>query len=277
MAKYVSTGKVNVLRSIGGLAFGVTFSLLIGLSYAWAMDTIPFIIVQVIVFALAIGLVLVFSIPMVHIGWIRNKIVKAIFVFIICMVAWYSQWVYFTQPTFWTSLFEFKHVFRDILAWSDTREITITRHFSSDGPGISGIGIVIMDALEFLCFMLPVFFATKFSKDYFCEDCKAFYLDKKRFVREMDEAKILSGEASGDFRFISTLQFSKSVSGPPGPAWKIDYSYCKKCNQSGAINISRGFVKFDKKQNPVFSEEQKLTSDTILSTASIAELQNTAG
>lgn len=272
MAHYVSTGKIHFPRTIGGLLFGITFALLTGLLYGWAMQAIPYIIVQGIVFVGVIMLLVVANILVVHIGLVRNNLVKGISVIILCLTAWYAQWVYTTQPTFWSSLLEFKRVFGDVLQWSSLREIVITKGFSDSGPVISGIGILIFDAIEFLAFMSPIWVAFKFSSDYFCEECKNFLVNSQYYTDNLDEKQISGAEATGDFRFVANANSTKSAPGHAGTAWYIDFSHCDKCNQLGVICISSGRIELDKKGKSTYINETQLTKHTLVGRIAVADL-----
>lgn len=275
MATYISTGKIHFGKTLLGIAFGVVAGLFLGIGYAWTMDLIPFIIVDVIIFALVIGLLVATAMGIVRIGVIRNAGVKFFAVLITCLVAWYAQWAFSTQHNFWANLLRFDRVFDDIIDWCNNREISVSRSFSSSGAGISGIGLYILYSIEFLIFLSPTVIAFKFQNDYFCEPCGTFNDNAEFYVRELDEHKIHSAEQSGDFRFIAALPSTKGVPELLGPAWQVEFSSCPNCRQNGVINIYRGVVEMDAKDKKLmFNNEKAVVKHTLVNNMAVDELRN---
>ncbi|HTF04262.1 MAG TPA: hypothetical protein VK826_09550 [Bacteroidia bacterium] len=279
MAQYISTGKFNFLKTIMALVLlGIPCAVLLGLTYGWAMDLIPFIIVDVIVLVGVVALLAALSVGMVHIGVIRNNAVKIICVVVVCFVAWYAQWVYTTQHHFWTSLMKFDRVFEDILEWSENHELSISRSMSSGGAGITGIGLMIVEGIEMLLFFTPVIFVFVAQKDYFCEACGKFNDNKSFYVRGLNETSISSGEQSGDFRFIAELPHHKLAPDGLDPqgnnsAHNIYLSYCPNCLQNGIIDIDRGTFEADKKGKITFGNTTDVTKKTLLNALSTTALR----
>lgn len=275
MATYVSTGKIHFGKTLLGLAFGIAGAVLLGIGYAWAMDLIPFIIVDVIVFVGEIALLSALAVGIVRIGVIRNSAVKIFVILLVCLVAWYSQWAFSTQHNFWQNLLRFDRVFDDMIDWWNNREISVSRSFSSNGAGISGIGLYILYTIELLIFLSPTVLVFKFQSDYFCEPCGKFNNNAEFYVRDLDENKIHSAEQSGDFRFIAALPSTKGVPELLGPAWEVEFSSCPNCQQNGVINIYRGTVEMNEKDKKLTFDNQKaIVRHTLVNNIAVAELRN---
>lgn len=243
MAKYVSTGKINLPKTVLSFLFGIPSAVLLGLLYGWSMNLIPFIIVEILVIVIVLALLGAVSLGMVQIGAIRNNVVKVFCVLVVCMVAWYSQWVYYTQYEFWPGLLKFSRVFQEMMEWSDQHEISFSRTFS-EGVGISGGALKFLELLELALFLTPTIFVFIMQKEYYCESCGKFNENKDYFVRDLNEQKLDSAETSGDFRFLNDLEAFKSVPASIGAigtnnAYKVEFSYCSKCSQNGVIDIYR--------------------------------------
>jgi hypothetical protein len=279
MAQYISTGKFNFFKTALALVLlGIPCAVLLGMAYGWAMELIPFIVVDLVVLVGVVALLAALSVGMVHIGVIRNNIVKIFCVVVVCFVAWYAQWVYTTQHHFWTSLIKFDRVFEDILEWSENHELSISRSMSSDGAGISGIGLMIVEAIEMLLFFTPVIFVFVAQKDYFCETCGKFNKNKSFYVRDLNETNISSAEQSGDFRFIAQLQHHTLAPagldrGGNNNAHKIELSYCPNCLQNGIIDIERGTFEADKKGKVTFGNSVAVVKKTLLNTMATTALR----
>lgn len=274
MAKYISTGKIHFGKTVLGIIVGIPCAILLGIAYAWAMDLIPFIIVDAIVLFGVIALMMVLAVGIVRIGVIRNNAVKIFVILLICLVAWYSQWAFSTQHNFWKNLLRFDRVFEDIIDWCNNREISISRSFSSNGAGISGIGLYILYSIELLFFLSPCILVFKFQNDYFCESCGKFNDNTAFYIRGLDETKIHSAEESGDFRFIAPLQPTKEVPPLLGQAWQVDFSHCPNCGQNGVINIYRGVVEMNAKDKKLmFDNQQAIVKHTLVNNMSVGELR----
>lgn len=274
MAHYVSSGKINLPRTILGLLFGIACAVFIGVGYGWAMDLIPFLIVNAFVLIFAVAFIFIVSLGVVRIGMIRNNAVKFICVFIVCIVAWYSQWAYTSQYHFWKSLPKVGEVLGDIFNWAETHELSISRGFSSrNGAGITGLGLLVLYFIELLLFLSPALLVFKLMNDYFCEPCGKFNENKDFYVRDLDESKIPAAEQSGDFGFVSEAKSNTAVPAILGKAWQVEYAHCPQCLQNGVINIRNGNVEKDKKGKPFFNNSKRLVRHTLVSSLANQRLQ----
>jgi|GEM_PF-5776055 len=277
MAKYVSTGKINLPKTVLSFLFGIPSAVLLGLLYGWSMNLIPFIIVEILVIVIVLALLGAVSLGMVQIGAIRNNVVKVFCVLVVCMVAWYSQWVYYTQYEFWPGLLKFSRVFQEMMEWSDQHEISFSRTFS-EGVGISGGALKFLELLELALFLTPTVFVFMMQKEYYCESCGKFNENKDYFVRDLNEQKLDSAETSGDFRFLNDLEAFKSVPASIGAigtnnAYKVEFSYCSKCSQNGVIDIYRGAFVSDKKTKKIsFGDQKAVVKRTLMSDSTTLSL-----
>lgn len=264
MAKYISTGKFNFGKTLFGLILGIGAGVLIGLLYGWAIDIIPLIIADMLVIVLVLALLGAVETAVVRFGSIRNKPVKIVTAIIICLTAWYSQWVFITQTDFMSDFFHFDRVFRDIIDFSDIRTLSFSRASSGSGAGISGTPLMIMYGLEFIMFLIPIGLTFKMQKEYYCETCGVFNANDEYFVRNGDETRIPSAEQSGDFRFLNDLPWHKTADSI-GNAWKVGFSYCPRCRKNGVIDISAGRLEANRKGKIQFKKDRALINATLVS------------
>lgn len=278
MAKYIHTGKVNLPKTLLGVALGGVLSILAGVIYGALMDICPLIILDLLILALGIALVVAITIGMVHLGAVRNKMVKFMLALFISALTWYSAWAYLVNRDLLDDFLKVGRTFDHIERYLNTHSLSIGKFTSSSSIPIEGSGMWILAGIEALLFLLPVVLAFTFSKDYFCESCQKFNEHQKFYVTgELNADTVDSAAYTGNLSTLAKLHRREkipSVTEQPdltASVYLVDISYCKACKRNGVANISKGHFKLnDKKTEVEFKSVSEVMADTLIDESSVA-------
>jgi hypothetical protein len=278
MAKSLHTGKINVAKTIQAFVVGIILSFIIGAGYGFLMEICAFIILDVLILFLVLGMLIATVSGMIRWGKIRNKNITYLLCFVISFTSWYTSWNYLVNNHFFADFFDLEDTFSHITRYLNRHSLSIGKFNSGVYFEIEGIGMWILSGIEALLFMIPVFPRFRPSKAYFCESCQKFNVNQKFYIHAPYNPGMLeSVEKSGNFKELDQFPRFKNLPETHGSllaidnVYEMDLSYCNACKLNGVINIDRGIYDMDDKTQKVrFDSNEKVIQDLVIDNFSLA-------
>lgn len=275
---YRSSGKINPSKTILAFLAAVPLAIIFGTLYGVLANWIPYIIIDVIVFGLAVAGLGWLVQMIVKYGTIRNRPLKLLFGIIISFLGWYSSWVYVVSDNNYLNLlFDISETAERTRYYLNNSGFSIGKSYSESAADISGIGMWIIAGIELLLLMIaPTFFSFILSKDYFCESCNKFNTEKEFYLHSVaDETKLISFAQSGNYTGLAAYKKWITIPSAIGeaditqPVYKTEVSYCTSCGGNGIINIEKGKFNINKENKLEFKEETNIAKDILISDTSV--------
>ena len=254
---YKHSGAVSVSGLLGGVALGLGAAAGLSAVYAYALNWIPFIYVNVLCtagFGAAIGGAVYFA---ARIGKVRNNGVVAAVGLLCALVGVYYAWAFdrmartgepFTMDPL--LLWDYVLIFNEEGNWSIGRNAK---------QNVTGIFLWVVWAVEAgviiaLSAWLPY---SLMSKSVFCEPCDQWCTpqeDVRRLAAEQSEA-VTSLALTGNLAGLRSLPAAPSGA----PAYvRLDLTTCENCTESNYLSIVNVIITTNKK-----GEESTETKDLV--------------
>jgi hypothetical protein len=264
--KYVSSGKFKAGRSLLLLLIGMALALLVGVLYGLITSINPIIYLNFLVLGGAVlGLVAIVALSKTLSGS-RNTLVNILSGIIICYTAWHAHWCFIfssdSEQGFFDLFMRPGGVMGFVLRYTEAHQLSVGR-FGSSGLPISGAGLTLLYFIEFIIFMVPVYFAAQ--TDYYCEESNQNYKEYTTYIENAQEFHTrLAATSAGHYGFLGEMNkvngmyaFSSNPEDKP-EIIKIAFHYCEGCAQNSIIDISTQVLRYGEKKKVELAKENKI-------------------
>jgi hypothetical protein len=268
---YQASGQFKRKPLIIATLAGILIAIFIGWLYYLLSRINPFIYVNFIVLVLAL-LACGAAFPTITIlSESRNTRINVLISVLFCYLAWSSQWAFFNMHwhygySFWGGVFNPLTTLKIISTRGDKVDIDIANYVRDRFPFGGGFQYLLYLA-ELGVFMFAAKWITS-SKDYYCEDCKQFYMHQEAHILEpeIDNFYLLKEMAGEEhhYQFLPQLMFVKKLTPvyvKKKPVMQVKLHYCAKCHQNNIVSVS-SFMQAtdDNNQNKAtLTDEQPIT------------------
>jgi hypothetical protein len=262
---YNHSGKFKPIATIFTTIIFSILAALMGALYAKISSINPIIYFNFLILAVAfIILFLLLEISKVF-NESRNRFVNFVTTLIICLSAWYANWVIYYNhgfSKFSGAFFQFGDVINFVFNYAGKHKMTVSP--------IGGYGLTFPSGLmaffylcEFCIFLFPIYFC--FQTTYYCEGCRTFYMTKLWYIKDVKQfLEYYQHTADGRYGFIGEMKRVRSLSllgvdiETKPLLIKIAYHYCKKCQKNSMVDISTVNIQYNQKKQIVLVNEDKL-------------------
>ena len=273
---YTHSGKFEFSKVLAATLIGIVVASLFGLFYGFITELNPFIYLNFIILIVILAILWVSVKGLSKFSRSRNMAVNIILGLIFGFVAWYAGWCFYVSKllgiNYFSAFIQPKLVKDFIIVLSNTRVIEFGRLRSSSNIEISGIGLQILYAIEFLCFMAVAVAARKPA--YYNEEFQFFYEEKNLFA-VVDEtfADELNKAQTGKYPFFKDITFYatlEEVSGTSGShIIEAELNYADQVKDHGILTIEQGILTFDKDKKNEISKKKKILKDTYIDSTTL--------
>lgn len=262
---YAPSGKVNVGMTIVAFLIAIPVSLGFGWCYGFLSELNPFIILDIVIFFVALLVTSFIQKGIVRFGKIRNKIVSFILCFTIGALVIYASWLEILSGDFVYNLLHPKDTIDSIIAYPANVNFTLSKIGRSGGSVPSAV-LYVMYFIEFLGFILAFLYGSKDATVPFCEESNTFNEEKTYYYTDTETIQVgLDKRMNGDYSFFKEMKFYADEQSAYNevesfPIFKVSYSNCPKTKQHALISIEKIRLELDKKNNTVSEKHiQKIT------------------